>query len=46
MKTMKLVQYYESGGPEILQTFRLAQVAEAHRLLESRVAYGKIILCP
>jgi NADPH2:quinone reductase len=32
--------------PHIMRTFALEDVAEAHRLLESRASYGKIVLCP
>lgn len=41
-------RYVEQGKvrPRIMQTFALEDVAEAHRLLESRASYGKIVLCP
>jgi NADPH:quinone reductase-like Zn-dependent oxidoreductase len=40
--------YIEQGNirPRIMRTFALEDAAEAHRLLESRASYGKIVLCP
>lgn len=40
--------YVEQGKvrPHIMHTFALEDAAEAHRLLESRASYGKIVLCP
>ncbi|HTK10422.1 MAG TPA: NADPH:quinone oxidoreductase family protein [Ktedonobacteraceae bacterium] len=40
--------YVEQGKvrPHITRTFALGEVAEAHRLLESRASYGKIVLRP
>jgi NADPH2:quinone reductase len=40
--------YVEQGKvrPRIMRSFALEDVAEAHRLLESRASYGKIVLCP
>ncbi|GHO56499.1 quinone oxidoreductase family protein [Ktedonobacter robiniae] len=39
-------RYVEQGNvrPRIMRTFALEEVAEAHRLLESRASYGKIVL--
>jgi NADPH:quinone reductase and related Zn-dependent oxidoreductases len=41
-------RYVEQGKvrPLIMRTFTLGDVAEAHRLLESRTTSGKIVLCP
>ena len=43
-----LQRYVEQGKvrPCIMRTFALEDVAEAHRLLESRTSYGKIALRP
>lgn len=43
-----LRHYVEQGKvrPRIMRSFALADVAEAHRLLESQKSYGKIVLCP
>jgi NADPH2:quinone reductase len=43
-----LRQYVEQGQvrPRIMRTFSLDEVAEAHRLLESRASYGKIVIRP
>ncbi len=45
---MDVLQHVEAGTlrPVVDRTFRLEEVAEAHRYLESRRGFGKVVLIP
>ena len=42
---MKAIALREHGGPEVLrEKLPLSRAADAHRILEDRAAFGKVVL--